>query len=134
MTMPGYRTQTPPSTPERQGLATASLVLGLAGLPALLLCGIGLPAALVGLALGVVALWRGRPRGAARGRPAGGARGTAVAGVVCSLVTLAIGTVAIFWLLSKAVECADSHRFPDEFTRRECIDRTFPFARESHAP
>ncbi|MEV4253003.1 hypothetical protein AB0J52_07515 [Spirillospora sp. NPDC049652] len=122
MTMPGYQTRTPPSAPERHGLATASLVLGLAGLPALLLCGIGLPVALVGLVLGVVAASRGT------------ARGLAVAGIVCSAVTLVIGTVAIIWLLSKAAECADTHRYPDDFTRRQCIDREFPFARASDAP
>ncbi|WP_026412771.1 DUF4190 domain-containing protein [Actinomadura oligospora] len=123
MTMPGYQTRTPPrGVPERRGLATASLALGLAGLPGLLLCGAGLPAALIGLVLGVIALSRGT------------GRGLAIAGIVCSAVTLAVGTVSIIWLLSKAAECADTHRYPDDFARRQCIDRTFPFAEESHAP
>ncbi|MEV5570772.1 DUF4190 domain-containing protein [Spirillospora sp. NPDC052269] len=123
MTMPGYQTRTPPpGVPERRGLATASLVLGSAGLPGLLLCGFGLPAALVGLALGVVALTRGT------------ARRRAIAGIVCSAVTLAVGAVSIIWLLSKAAECADTHHYPDDYTRRQCIDRTFPFAERSHVP
>lgn len=122
MTMPGYQTPAAPKAPARHGLAVASLLLGLAGLPGLLLCGIGLPAALAGLVLGVVAAARGT------------SRGLAVAGIVCSLVTLAIGTVSVVWLLSKAAQCADTHRYPDDFTRRQCIDREFPFARETDAP
>ncbi|RFU39968.1 hypothetical protein DZF91_19515 [Actinomadura logoneensis] len=125
MTMPGYQTPTPPPTasaPGRHGLATASLVLGLAGLPGLLLCGLGLPAALVGLVLGIAAAARGT------------SRGLAIAGIVCSAVTLVIGAVSIIWLLSKAAECADRHRYPDVSTRRQCIDREFPFARSSGAP
>ncbi|MCP2337691.1 DUF4190 domain-containing protein [Actinomadura rupiterrae] len=122
MTMPGYQTRTPPRAPERRGLATASLVLGLVGLPALLLCGAGLAAALVGLVLGAVAALRGQ------------SRGLAVAGVVCCAVTLAVGAVSLVWLLSKAAQCADTSRYPDDYGRQRCIDREFPFTSGSHAP
>ncbi|MFC4912373.1 hypothetical protein [Actinomadura gamaensis] len=121
MTMPGYQTRTPPKAPERRGLATASLVLGLVGLPCLLLCGLGLAAALVGLVLGVVAATRGQPRH------------LAIAGIICSAVTLAVGTVALVWLLSKAAGCADTSRYPDDYARRQCIDREFPFTHGSEA-
>ncbi|MFP3965813.1 DUF4190 domain-containing protein [Actinomadura fulvescens] len=122
MTMPGYQTYSPPAPPERKGLAVASLVLGVAGLPALMLCGVGLVLGVAGLILGVVAAVRG------------GGRNIAVMGIVCSVVTLVIGGVAIFFLLSKAAECADAGRYPDESARRLCVEREFPFARHTETP
>ncbi|GAA4065805.1 MULTISPECIES: DUF4190 domain-containing protein [Actinomadura] len=117
MTMPGYQTFSPPTAPSgRGGMAVASLVLGIAGLPALVLCGLGVPMALVGMVLGIIAAARG------------GRRATAVAGVVCSTLTLAIGGVAVFFLLTKAAECADEGRYPDDVARRQCVEREFPFA------
>jgi len=117
MTMPGYQTFSPPTASTgRGGMAVASVVLGVVGLPALVLCGLGLPMALVGLVLGIIAATRG-PR-----------RGTAVAGVVCSTLTLAIGGVALFFLLTKAAECGDRNVYPDDAARRQCVEREFPFA------
>ncbi|MEU5876136.1 hypothetical protein [Spirillospora sp. NPDC047279] len=122
MTMPGYQTYSPPAPPERKGLAVTSLVLGLAGLPALLLCGLGLVLAVAGLVLGVIAAVRGA------------GRSLAVAGIVASAVTLVIGGIGIFFLLSKAAECADTARYPDETARRLCVEREFPFAQNAETP
>ncbi|MFI0449394.1 hypothetical protein [Actinomadura sp. 6N118] len=119
MTMPGYQIYSPPAPPERKGLAVTSLVLGVVGLPALLLCGVGLALAVMGLLVGIIAVMRGA------------GRYTAILGIVCSAVTLVIGGTAIFFLLSKAAECADSARYPDEPARRLCVEREFPFARHT---
>lgn len=120
MTLPGYETYSPPAPPERRRLAKASLALGIAGLVGLLLCFLGVVPALVGLVLGVVSLVRG-----------GAPRGTAIAGVACSALALAVGAVGIFWMLHKAAECADQSRYPDRAARERCVDREFPFARDS---
>jgi hypothetical protein len=122
MTMPGYQTYSPPAPPERKGLAVASLTLGIIALPALALCGAGMVVALVGLILGIVSAARGQ------------ARGTALAGIVCSVATLVIGGVAVFFLLNKAAECADTDRYPDDTARRQCVEREFPFADSASTP
>jgi hypothetical protein len=116
MTMPGYRTYESAS-PKRRGLAVASLVLGLAGIPTLAICGLGLVLGLTGLALGVMALFRGTERE------------LAIAGVVASAVTLVLGATAIIWLVSQAAKCGDSGAYPDASSRSRCIEREFPFAR-----
>ncbi|TNY38210.1 DUF4190 domain-containing protein [Thermomonospora catenispora] len=122
MTVPGYRLHHTPVREQRSGMATASLVLGLIGLPALLLCGLGMVLALVGLVLGFVAA----------SRNAG--RGTALAGIVSCLVTLAVGAAGVFWLLSQAAECADPERYPTDADRQRCVEREFPFARSGATP
>ncbi|MFG1997794.1 hypothetical protein ACGFNU_01450 [Spirillospora sp. NPDC048911] len=119
MTMPGYQAYSPPAPPERKGLAVTSLVLGVVGLPALLLCGFGLVLAVAGLVVGIIAAAKGV------------GRHTAMVGVVCSAVTLVIGGVGVFFLLSKAAECADPGRYPDEPARRQCVEREFPFAQKT---
>ncbi len=118
MTLPGYQTYAPPAPPRRSGLARASQVLGITGLVGLVFCLVGLIPALVGLALGVVSLVRRDPD-----------RRPAVVGVVCSALALLIGGGVGFWLLSKAVQCADETRYPDETSRRGCVEREFPYAR-----
>jgi hypothetical protein len=120
MTIPGYQSYTP--TPQRSsGMAVASLVLGLVGLPALLLCGAGMLLGIAGLALGLIALSRGQRTRAAIG------------GVCASLLTLIVGSVAIVWLLNQAAECADRTKYPDDSARQQCIEREFPFADSSAA-
>jgi hypothetical protein len=114
MTMPGYRTyQAVP--PTRRGMAVASLALGLAGIPALAVCGVGLVLALAGLALGVTALVRG------------GQRDLAVTGIVACVVTLVLGATVMIWLVSQAAKCGDSRAYPDRTARGRCIEREFPF-------
>lgn len=72
-----------PMAEEKKGLAVASLVLGVASLPFLACFGIGLLFALVGGVLGVVALLK-----ASREPHAYGGKGMAVAGLVCSGLSL----------------------------------------------
>lgn len=120
MTLPGYRTYSPPSLRRRSVLARASQVLGIAGLVGLVLCLAGMVPALVGLVLGAVSLLRRDPD-----------RRPAVVGVVCSALALAIGAGMLVLLLSKAAECGDEARYPDDTSRQDCIEREFPFAKGS---
>ncbi|WP_433331824.1 hypothetical protein [Spirillospora sp. CA-294931] len=122
MSVPGYQSYSPPAPPERKGMAVASIVLGLVGLPALVLCGAGLALALAGLIIGIVAAVRGN------------GRGLAFAGIGCSLVTLAVGAAAAVWLLTKAAECGDEGRYPDESSRQRCVEREFPFTGRVGSP
>ncbi|MEU5990555.1 hypothetical protein ABZ806_16425 [Spirillospora sp. NPDC047418] len=123
MTLPGYETYAPPAPPRRSGLARASQVLGIAGLAGLVLCLAGVIPAVVGLVLGVVSLARRDPD-----------RRRAVVGVVCSALALVLGAGSLFWLLSKAAQCGDEARYPDEPSRRGCVEREFPFAKEKPRP
>ena len=118
MTLPGYQTYSPPAPSKRSTLARASQVLGIVGLVGLVLCLVGMVPALVGLVLGLVAL---RRRDTER-RPA-------IVGVVCSALALTIGAATLVWLLSKAAECGDESRYPDDASRRNCVEREFPFAK-----
>ncbi|TYK50900.1 hypothetical protein [Actinomadura decatromicini] len=123
MTLPGYQTYSPPAPPRRSALARTSQVLGITGLAGLLLCFAGMIPALGGLVLGAVCLVR---RDADR-RPA-------LVGVVCSSLALAIGAGVLFWLLSKAAQCGDEARYPDDTSRRGCVEREFPFAKADTRP
>ncbi|GAA1884844.1 hypothetical protein [Actinomadura bangladeshensis] len=123
MTLPGYETYAPPAPPRRSGLARASQVLGIAGLAGLVLCLAGVVPALGGLVLGAVSLARRDPD-----------RRPAVVGVVCSALALAIGAGTLGWLLSKAAQCGDEARYPDEPSRRGCVEREFPFAKARTQP
>jgi hypothetical protein len=98
-------------------------VLGIAGLAGLVLCLAGMIPALVGLALGAVSLARRDPD-----------RRPAVVGVVCSALALAIGAGTLIWLLGKAAQCGDEARYPDEPSRRGCVEREFPFAKARTQP
>lgn len=117
MTMPGYRTYSPPAPPRRSTLARSSQVLGIVGLAGLAVCFVGMIPALLGLVLGTVALVRRDPD-----------RRPALVGVVCSAIALLIGSGTLFWLLSKAAQCGDAARYPDDVSRRNCVEREFPFA------
>ncbi|WP_019632172.1 hypothetical protein [Actinomadura atramentaria] len=116
---PGYRTYTPPGAPQRDPLATAALTLGIVGLAGLSACLLGLLPAAVGLVLGAVALRRG-----------GGRRRAALAGVACSAAALVIGGVLLALLLGKAAKCGDR----DPEARERCVQREFPFIRDTSAP
>jgi hypothetical protein len=109
-TMPGYRPYAP-APARRRGLGITALVLGVSAVPLAFLCGIGLLPALAGLAIGVVAALRGQ------------GRGQAIAGIVASLLALAIAGGVAYLMLSKAAKCA---RFPDSTARKACVEREFP--------
>ncbi|GAA2398071.1 hypothetical protein GCM10010191_00960 [Actinomadura vinacea] len=147
MSTPGqrpYPPQPPPAPPGPRGrkAAVAALVLGLVSVPTLLFCGLGVPLALAGLVLGIVALVRARPgarRRAYEGGPPqpgtgpwdgvgrGPGRGMAIAGIVLSLITLATAG----WLVIKVAGCGNPSRYPDEPSRRRCVEQEFPFAKPS---
>jgi hypothetical protein len=117
MTLPGYETYSPPAPPRRSSLARASQVLGIVGLVGLAACFAGMIPALAGLALGAISLVRRDPD-----------RRPALVGVVCSGLALAVGAGALVWLLGKAAQCGDEARYPDDQSRRGCVEREFPFA------
>ncbi|RKS79769.1 hypothetical protein BZB76_1248 [Actinomadura pelletieri DSM 43383] len=117
MTLPGYQTYSPPAPPRRSTLARSSQVLGITGLVGLVLCLVGMIPALVGVVLGAVSLVR-----------RDGDRRPAIVGVICSSLALAVGAAALFVLLSKAAQCGDETRYPDDTSRRHCVEREFPFA------
>ena len=83
------------------GMATASLVLGIVALPTSCLSWlIGLPLAILALVLGLVAMKQIRERGQ-------GGRGTALTGVILGIVVLALSVVlfaivggSMFWMNS----------------------------------
>ncbi|WP_433475977.1 hypothetical protein ACQPZP_02425 [Spirillospora sp. CA-142024] len=117
MTLPGYRTYPPPAPPRRSTLARTSQLLGIIGLVGLAACFAGVIPALVGLVLGAVSLVRRDPD-----------RRPALVGVACSAVAVVIGAGTLFWLLGKAAQCGDEARYPDDLSRRGCVEREFPFA------
>lgn len=83
---PGYTTPVMPVSQKTNGLAIASLVVSLAGLPMVFCYGVGGLLGLVGAILGHVAQRQVRERGE-------GGRGLALAGVIIGWVTLALGIV-----------------------------------------
>ena len=88
VTQPAQPAQPPPASPARprNGLGVAALVIGVASLVAgisFVLFPLALVGALAGLILGIIALTRGRNRGATN-------TGQAIAGVVCSALALII--------------------------------------------
>ena len=112
-TMPGYRPYAP-APPRRHGLGVAALVLGASAIPLAFLCGIGLLPGLAGLALGLVAAVRGQ------------GRSQAIAGILASVVALAIAGGVAYWMLSKAAKCGDRAQYPDSVARKACVEREFP--------
>jgi hypothetical protein len=96
---PADRHSAPPvtSTDRKSGKATASMILGILSLPALLFWPVSVVLALVGLTLGFIA------RGEAKRGMEGG--GMAMAGIVCSGIALAI--VVILFAVGVAVGISD---------------------------
>src|SRR6266487_2168562 len=87
-TQPAHPAQPPPTAParSRNGLGVAALVIGVASLVAaisFLLFPLGLVGGLVGLVIAIIALTRGRHRGATNS-------GQAIAGLVCSVLALIV--------------------------------------------
>ena len=125
---PGYQPAPPPPgypsgqsgyaqpRPASNGVATASLVLGIVGLIPV----IGLLPAIIGLILGFVGLGRAR-RGA-------GKRGLAIGGLVCSLLGIALSGVVLvagFWFVGKVANCTDQTNYPTKQAKEQCIkDKT----------
>lgn len=120
-TMPGYRPHV--TTPcQRQGMGTASIVLGAVAVPLALLVGLGAVPAMIGLGVGIVGVTRHRDHG------------RAVMGIVVCTLALLLALGVLSWFLSRAAECGDVARYPDRTARRLCIEREFPFARTDRSP
>lgn len=100
---------------KRSGLGIAALVLGIAALLTLLLCGLGAVLAVAGLVVGTIAVVRGN------------GRGMAVAGLVMSSLTLLIAIGAGVWFYSRIAPCADKTRYPTRTARDDCLQRRVPF-------
>jgi hypothetical protein len=76
-----------PSASESQGMAVASLVMGITSIPATCFYAFGIPLAILAVIFGFIA--RGRAK-----RGEGGGEGMALAGLICGFISL--GIVAIF--------------------------------------
>ncbi len=74
------------NAPGTSGQAIASMVLGIVSLVIFYL---GLVTAIVGLCLGVVSIKKCKPRGSLKGR------GMAIAGIVCSIIALALWIIVL---------------------------------------
>jgi hypothetical protein len=115
-TMPGYRPHVT-APPQRQGMATAAIVLGVVAVPLALLVGLGAVPAMIGLGMGIAGVARG------------GDRGRAIVGILVCTMALVLALGVLSWFLSRAAKCGDTARYPDHTARRQCIEREFPFAR-----
>ena len=89
-----------PSAPPRNGLATASMVLGIISIPGALFSFFDLPIAIVGLILGLVALKKAKVL-------RGVGHGAAVTGVVTSLIGLVLATIMSIYLINRISDCSD---------------------------
>ena len=79
------------SAGSNNGMAVASMVLGIISLPTTCCCIIGLPTAITGLILGSVAMNQIKT-----GRYAKGSRGMALAGIWCSAIALVL---MVLWVM-----------------------------------
>ena len=107
---------------KRSGLGIAALVLGIAALITLVLCGLGVLLAMAGLIVGTIALARGS------------GRGMAVAGLVMSSLTLLIAIGLGVWLYDRIAPCADKSRYPTQQARDDCLQKRVPFFRATPRP
>jgi hypothetical protein len=110
-TGPGHPGQGPwPPRGRGTAAATTALVLGVASLLLLPVCGIGVLVALAGLVVGVVALTRGV------------ARGRALAGLALSVLALLIAVSFTAWLASTGVaRCLDETLYPTRGDLEACL-------------
>jgi membrane-bound ClpP family serine protease len=114
----------PVGYPPRQGkgLAVAALVLGIAAILTLPLCGIGAVVGIAGIIVGIIAIVRRT------------GRGMAVAGIVLSAISLiaAIGLGA--WFFTRVAPCTDQTRYPTKAARDQCLQKRVPFFRATPRP
>ena len=83
--------------PSANGLCVASLILGIVSIPLLCVWAVGAVTAIVGLALGIVALRRMN-----RGEVSEEGRGMAIGGIVCSAIALALVVVLVVLVIVAA--------------------------------
>jgi hypothetical protein len=113
---PGY----PPQ--QRRGLGIAALVLGLAAIMTLPLCGLGAVVAVVGIIIGIIAVVRNN------------GRGLAVTGVALSVVTLVVAVGAGIWFFTRVAPCTDQTRYPTKADRDHCLENRVPFFKATSTP
>jgi TRAP-type C4-dicarboxylate transport system permease small subunit len=106
----------------RRGLGVATLVLGIAAIITLLLCGLGAIVAIAGIVVGIIAVVQNN------------GRGMAVAGLALSVVTLAIAIGAGIWFFSRVSPCTDQARYPTKADRDHCLESRVPFFRATSTP
>jgi hypothetical protein len=106
----------------RRGLGIAALVLGIAGLLTLWLCGLGTLPALAGIVVGVIAVVQRN------------GRGMAVAGLILSSVTLALAIAFAVWFYGRIAPCSDHARYPTKQARDECLQKRVPFFKATPRP
>nr|WP_157554217.1 hypothetical protein [Herbidospora sakaeratensis] len=102
--------------PAKGGLGTAALVLGILAIVLLLVCGLGLLAAVAGVIVGVIAI-------AKRSN-----KGRAVVGLILSILTLVIGAIIIGVVVNWAnknnlAECFDTRLHPTQESSQQCVQR-----------
>jgi hypothetical protein len=107
---------------QRKGLGVAALVLGIAAIITLLLCGLGAIVAVAGIIIGIIAVVQNN------------GRGMAVAGLVLSTVTLAAAIGAGIWLFSRVAPCTDKARYPTKADRDRCLQSRVPFFKATSTP
>ncbi|MCO6009069.1 DUF4190 domain-containing protein [Actinoallomurus purpureus] len=108
--------------PQRRGLGIAALVLGIASILTLLLCGLGAILAVAGLIVGIIAVVQRN------------GRGMAVAGLILSAVTLVLAIGLAAWFYSRIAPCSDQTRYPTKEARDQCLQKRVPFFQATPAP
>ncbi|WP_433514931.1 hypothetical protein ACQP2T_04510 [Nonomuraea sp. CA-143628] len=107
--------QAGPPAPPGSGLATASLVLGVASPFLVFVCFTGLLTAILSIVFGCVALSKGV------------GRGRAIAGIAVSVFALIIFTVVAIWFWSVVQECG---HLPGQLAD-QCFESKFPWMRRT---
>jgi hypothetical protein len=107
---------------QRSGLGVAALVLGIAALVTLLLCGLGVVVAIAGLVVGIIALVRKS------------GEGMAVTGLVLSSLTLLIAIGGAVWFFTRVAPCGDQSKYPAKADRDHCLQHRVPFFRATERP
>ncbi|MDN3355941.1 hypothetical protein [Actinomadura sp. DC4] len=106
----------------RRGLGVAALVLGIAAIITLLLCGLGAVVAVVGVVIGIIAVVQNN------------GRGLAVTGLTLSVVTLVAAIGAGIWFFSRVSPCTDQRRYPTKADRDHCLENRVPFFKATPTP
>lgn len=107
---------------QRRGLGITALVLGIAAIITLLLCGLGAVVAVVGIIIGIIAVVQNN------------GRGLAVTGLALSGVTLLAAIGAGVWFFTRVAPCTDESRYPTKAERDHCLENRVPFFKATSTP
>ncbi len=107
---------------QRRGLGVAALVLGIAAIITLVLCGLGVVVAIAGLVVGIVAAVQDN------------GRRMAVTGITLSALTLVIAVTVGIWFLGRVSPCANQVRYPTRYDRDQCLQKRVPFFTATQMP